>query len=193
MEQNMSKMSDKKLKTASITFVFSMVLFATAFIAFAVIAFYLYFRYTGIKENPNLQGLYPSIGLGQSFKENELEKYVGLFGVELQRITGTPMYGDRVREIILDDYTLVNGVYYYNDYLAANPPSKDLILLVFIITAVLLFFLAISVFAFIYYKKCMLKNVHFSKKEATCIAIFAFLSLNLYGFVIMLKNSKELA
>ena len=71
---------------------------------------------------PTTQGLYPSIGLGNYFPESELDHWIDTLALELYDKNGVPQTYERVRDIILEHYTLIDGVYYYCEN--ENIPSQ---------------------------------------------------------------------
>ena len=96
---------------------------------------------------PLSSGLCPSIGLGIKFASRDFELMIERYAVYLQETTGTPQFYDRVRDRILENYTLVGDTYYYNNYLASGVQVYEAINLIpYIIVSSALFVISSTSF-----------------------------------------------
>ena len=139
---------------------------------------------------PTTQGLYPSIGLGNYFPESELDHWIDTLALELYDKNGVPQTYERVRDIILEHYTLIDGVYYYNGYtIPADYSSLELqFSIYFIIFTVLL---VIGTAALLMFIANIYKKEEYDTKKVWLTIVLSILSLNIYSSYKMIKGVRK--
>ena len=141
-------------------------------------------------DETSTQGLYPSIGLGRYFADNRFDYYVDKLYIELHDVNNADIMGDQVREMILDNYTLLGDTYYYNEYI---PYLQYVVLikqfLIYVIIAGI--FLIISIFALLFFILKIYKNEECSKGSYIIVTLLSFLSLDMYAFYKLMKIRRE--
>lgn len=141
---------------------------------------------------PFSSGLCPSIGLGIKFESRDMDLMIEKYAVYLQETTGTPQFYDRVRDNILEHYTLVGDTYYYNNYLASGVQAYEAINLIpFIIVSSVLFVVSLTSFA-LCIRRCCEDKIRITKPYAVVMIILSFLSCNVYSAYRFVKGYKEI-
>ena len=139
---------------------------------------------------PTTEGLYPSIGLGNYFPESELDHWIDELALALYEKNGVPQMYERVRDLILENYTLIDGTYYYNGY--EIPPDYSALILqfsiYFFIFAVLLVIGASALLLFIHN---VYKKEEYNTKWLVFTIAMSILSLNIYSSYKMIKALRK--
>ena len=137
-------------------------------------------------------GLCPSIGLGIKFASKDMDLMIEKYAVYLQETTGTPQFYNRVRDTILENYTLVGDTYYYNNYLASGVQALEAINLVpFIIVSSVLFIISLASFV-LCVRRCCEDKIRITKPYAVVMIILSCLYCNAYALYAFVKEYKEM-
>lgn len=144
-------------------------------------------------KQPFCDGLCPSIGLGIKFPAKDMDLMIERYSIYLQENTGTPQFYERVKDLILENYTLVGDTYYYNKYLASGIQVYESINLILpVIIAASLFVIAMLSFVICLYRCNEENKIRMSKPFALIMIILSYISCNVYAVYRFMKGYKEI-
>ncbi len=123
-------------------------------------------------------------GLGQSFSPNDLQSLatkeaIALYGEPT--INDNPNLVELVKTTILGKYTLINGVYWYNPILAANPAK-------YLVFAGVSIYSAIAI-AIQFYVGLRIEKAKYTEYYTMIVLLFA--TLNIPSAILMICGRKD--
>ena len=143
-------------------------------------------------KTPLCEGLCPSIGLGLTFPEKDMDLMIERYSIYRMEEYGTPQFYDRVKDLILEHYTLVGDTYYYNPYLQSGIYAYENInLLPFILVSAGLFMISTLAFA-LCIKRCSKDKIRMTKPYAFIMIILSYLSCDVYAVYRFMKGYREI-
>ncbi len=158
--------------------------FAIALMIFAVLAIKGFSDYAAYFNSDVCAGMDKANGLGQSFSPSDLQSLAtkeanALYGEPI--VNENPILIESVKTTILGKYTLVNGVYWYNTILAANPTKYWVFVGVSIYSAIAL---AVQIYAGL-----RIEKAKYAEYYATIFLLFA--TLNLPSAILMICGRQD--
>ena len=175
-----------------LSFVVTSAVWFAALTAFVVFFLLLQSKINEYYVEPFSNGLCPSIGLGIKFVSKDMDLMIERYSMYLYETTGTPQFYDRVRDNILEHYTLVGDTYYYNKYLESGVQVYESINLIPFITASTALFI-VSLTSFILcIRRCCEDKIRMTKPFAIVMIILSYLSCNVCAIYRFTKGYKEI-
>lgn len=170
-----------KINKYKLSFLITIIVLIAIILIFTILAVVIGAKRDWIETRMDLQGLYPSIGLGKYFKADKLDYLIDRYIMEINEKYGVPQFYDRVKELIDENYILVGDTYYYRDYLNANPFLYDN--RIFIILAGIFYFLVFIWGASLLLFTDSIKDneIVLTKRKKFFLIITCYLSLNFYS------------
>ena len=171
-------------RSAKLICLFFAAVFTVLLIIFAVLAIKGFADYANYLNSDACAGMDKANGLGQIFNAADLQKLAEAEAIELygeETVGGTPTLIESVKTVILSKYTLVNGVYCYNTFLAVNPTE-------YWGFASVSLYSAVAIAAQIYVS---MRNEKANYTEYYTMIVLLFATLNIPSAVLMICGRKD--
>ncbi len=166
-----------------ICYIFAAV-FAVLLVVFAVLAIKGFVDYANYLNSDFCAGMDKANGLGQSFNASELQSLAAKEAAAVygeSTVSESPTLIEAVKTTILSKYTLVNGIYYYNSILAANPTEYWVFAGISVYSAIAL---AIQIYV-------SMRNEKADYTEYYTMIVLLFATLNVPSAVLMICGRKD--
>ncbi len=111
-------------RSAKLICYFFAAVFAVLLVVFAVLAIKGFVDYANYLNSEVCAGMDRANGLGQSFNASDLQSLAAkeaaaIYGESI--VSDNPLFVEEMKRTIVGQYTLINGVYYYNKIFAVDP------------------------------------------------------------------------
>ena len=158
--------------------------FAALLITFAVLAIKGLVDYVSFLNSDVCAGMDKANGLGQSFNASDLQSLAAkeaaaIYGESL--VDDNPLFAEEMKRTILGQYTLINGVYYYNKIFAVDPTK-------YWVFAGVSLYSAVALAAQIYVS---MRNEKANYTEYYTMIVLLFATLNIPSAILMICGRKD--
>lgn len=171
-------------KSAKLICYFFAAVFAVLLVIFAVFSIKGFAEYANFLNSDVCRGMDPANGLGRSFNASDLQSLAAKEATALygeSTVNENPYLVESLKTTILNHYTLVNGVYYYNNVFAVNPAKYFVFTCISIYSAIAL---AVQIYVSTRYEKA-------KYTEYYTMIVLLFAALNIPSAVLMICGREE--